>query len=55
MPLDAAIGSVRVIPIRNRKSIRTDELVRHSIRRGERVLFKTRNSGRRWDNVNKAV
>lgn len=49
MPLDAAIGSARVIPIRDRKSIRTDELVGHSIRRGERVLFKTRNSGRCWD------
>jgi arylformamidase len=49
MPLDAPIGSARVIPIRDRKSIRTDELVRHSIRRGERVLFKTRNSGQCWN------
>ena len=49
MPLDAAIGSARVIPIRDRKSIKTDELVRHSIRRGERVLFKTCNSDHCWD------
>jgi arylformamidase len=49
MPSEAAIGSARVIPIRDRKSIKTDELVRHSIRRGERVLFKTHNSDHCWD------
>jgi arylformamidase len=49
MPLDAAIGSARVIAIRDRTSIKTEELVRHSIRRGERVLFKTHNSDRCWD------
>jgi arylformamidase len=49
MPLDAAIGSARVIPIRDRQSIKTAELVRHSIRRGERVLFKTHNSDHCWD------
>ena len=31
------------------KSIKPGELVRHAIRRGERVLFKTHNSGRCWD------
>ena len=49
MPLDAAIGSARVIPIRDRKSIKPDELIRHAIRRGERVLFKTHNSDHCWD------
>jgi arylformamidase len=49
MPLDAAIGSARVIPIRDRKSIKPDELVQHVIRRGERVLFKTHNSDHCWD------
>jgi len=49
MPLDAAIGSARVIPIRDRQSIKTAELARHSIRRGDRVLFKTHNSGQCWD------
>ena len=49
MPLGAAIGSARVIPIRDRKSIKPDELVRHRIRRGERVLFKTHNSDHAWD------
>jgi len=49
MPLAAAIGSARVISIRDRTSIKPDELVRHSIRRGERVLFKTHNSDHCWD------
>jgi len=49
MPLDAAIGSARVIPIRDRKSIKPDELARYRIRRGERVLFKTHNSDHAWD------
>jgi arylformamidase len=49
MPLDAAIGSARVISIRDRESIKPDELLRHHIRRGERILFKTRNSARCWD------
>ncbi len=49
MPVEAAIGSARVITIRDRTSIKTEELVRHSIRRGERVLFKTHNSDRCWD------
>jgi len=49
MPVDAAMGWARVIPIRDRKSIKPDELVRHAIRRGERVLFKTHNSSHCWD------
>lgn len=49
MPLDAAIGSARVIAIRDRESIKPGELLRHRIRRGERVLFKTRNSARCWN------
>jgi arylformamidase len=49
MPLDAAIGAARVIPILDRESIKPGELVQHSIRRGERVLFKTNNSDHCWD------
>ena len=49
MPPDTAIGSARVIPIRDRKSIKADELVKHRIRRGERILFKTYNSDHCWD------
>lgn len=49
MPLDAAMGAARVILIRDRASIHPDELDPHSIRQGERVLFKTYNSERCWD------
>ena len=49
MPLDAAIGSARVISIRDRKLIKPKELLRHAIRHGERLLFKTHNSGHCWD------
>jgi arylformamidase len=48
MPLDAAIGRARVIEIRDRESIKREELESHHIQRGERVLFKTLNSTRCW-------
>jgi len=49
MPLDAAIGAARVIVIRDRTSIKTNELLPHGIRRGERIIFKTKNSARCWN------
>ena len=45
---DAVIGPARVIPIRDRESIKVKEMRLHRIRRGERILFKTRNSARCW-------
>jgi arylformamidase len=48
MPLDTAIGAARVIAIRDRVSVRPEELARHRIRRGERILFRTRNSEQCW-------
>ncbi len=48
MPLDATIGRARVIEIRDSESIKPEELLRHHIRRGERILFKTRNSSYVW-------
>ncbi len=48
MPLDATIGPARVIEIRDTVSIKPEELAAHDIRRGERILFKTANSGRCW-------
>jgi arylformamidase len=48
MPLSVAIGPARVIGIRDRQSITPDELRPHRIKRGERILFKTRNSPRCW-------
>lgn len=49
MPLAATIGLARVIEIKDRKLITPEELRPHRIRRGERILFKTRNSPRCWD------
>ena len=46
MPLDAVIGPARVIEVRDRTAIGAEELRRHAIRRGERVLLRTRNSER---------
>lgn len=48
MPLDATIGPARVIEIRDRESIKAEELRRHRIRRGERILFKTYGAAARW-------
>jgi arylformamidase len=48
MPLDATIGPARVIQIRAEESITPAELKPYRIRRGERILFKTRNSARVW-------
>src|SRR5512136_2200866 len=44
MPLDATIGPCRVIEIKDQQKIRVAELEKHHIKKGERLLFKTRNS-----------
>jgi arylformamidase len=46
MPLSAVMGPARVIEIADPESIKPGELLRHKIRRGERILFKTLNSSR---------
>jgi len=48
MPLDATIGPARVIQIDDPESIKPEEIARHDIRSGERVLFKTKNSAHAW-------
>lgn len=48
MPLDATIGPARVLEIKDRESIKPEELKSQRIREGERILFKTRNSKRSW-------
>jgi arylformamidase len=48
MPLEAGVGPARVIAIRDRESIKVDELRLHRIRRGERILFKTYGAAARW-------
>ena len=44
MSLDATIGPARVIEIKDPEKIKVPELKKHNIRKGERLLFKTRNS-----------
>ncbi len=46
LPLEVTVGPARIVPIRSRTIIDTDELRKHRIRTGERILFKTRNSSR---------
>lgn len=48
MPLKATVGPARVISIKDRESIKPEELKKHKIKRGERILFKTLNSSRCW-------
>lgn len=48
LPLAATLGPARVIVISDGESIKRHELEQHAIQRGERVLFKTRNSARCW-------
>lgn len=48
MPISVTVGRARVIGIQDREMIRVSELEPHEIAKGERILFKTSNSGRLW-------
>ena len=48
MPLNAMVGRARVIEINDTEQIKPAELRQHNIHRGERILFKTRNSTIEW-------
>lgn len=48
IPWEGLIGEVRVISIRDRRSIGVEELRSVEPRPGERLLFKTENSARCW-------
>ena len=48
LPLDVVIGRARVIEITDLESIKPEELSKHRIQSGERVLFKTINSAHNW-------
>ncbi len=50
MPPTATIGRTRVLQINDPESIKPDELEKHNIRAGERILFKTKNSENKWYN-----
>ena len=49
MPFDATIGRARVIQIRDPKLVQVRELEKAEIRRGERILLRTRNSPGAWE------
>lgn len=44
MPLAISIGAARVIEIKDPESIKVSELQDYTIKKGQRILFKTRNS-----------
>jgi arylformamidase len=44
MPVTTTVGPARVICINDRESIKPEELKKHNIKEGERILFKTINS-----------
>jgi arylformamidase len=48
MPIEATIGPARVIAVQDPELIKIEELEPYQLRKGERVLFKTRNSERHW-------
>src|ERR1041385_171193 len=48
MPIDATIGPARVIGIQDPNVIPIAEVEPHHLRKGDRVLFRTRNSEHCW-------
>jgi arylformamidase len=48
MPPGALVGPARVVAIRDPKAIRLRDVEPLRVRRGERILFRTRNSKRCW-------
>lgn len=49
MPLSVTVGRARVIGIDGPDMIRLSQIEPHQIQKGERILFKTANSGRVWN------
>jgi arylformamidase len=52
MPLDATIGPVRVIEIKDKVAVTAAEIASCKFKPGERILFKTRNSTKSWKTDN---
>ena len=48
MPFNITLGPARVIEIVDNVSVKAEELAKHNIKRGERILLKTRNSPKFW-------
>jgi Predicted metal-dependent hydrolase len=51
MPIDATIGVARVIEIADTSAITAEELKQHDLQPGERILCKTVNSARCWQDT----
>jgi arylformamidase len=51
MPLNATVGPARVIEIKDPEMIKVPELKKHNIKKGERLLFKTRNSPASYESL----
>jgi arylformamidase len=49
MPIEATIGPARVIAIQHPELIQVEELEPCHLKKGERVLFKTKNSEHHWE------
>jgi arylformamidase len=52
MPLEATIGPCRVIEIKDKESVKLEEIQNQKFKPGERILFKTPNSRRSWKTDN---
>jgi arylformamidase len=55
LPFEVTVGPARVIEIKDKVSIKAEELQQYNIQRGERILFKTRNSPQCWQTDNFAA
>jgi arylformamidase len=51
MPIDATVGTARVIAIQDPVAIHRAELEPYAIQKGERILFRTANSDRNWGDL----
>lgn len=49
LPWDAVIGPARLVEIKDKEAIKPAELKKLKIKKGERLLFKTRNSAVSWN------
>jgi len=49
MPIEATIGPARVIEIKDPNKVKVEELKKHNIKKGERILCKTRNSPKAYE------
>ncbi|MFM8905720.1 MAG: cyclase family protein, partial [Verrucomicrobiota bacterium] len=48
LPFEAVIGPCRVVEIKDKESIKPAELAKLKLKKGERILFRTRNSQVSW-------